>query len=62
MDLVCKDLSLFNQLTKKYNIPSKISPLLLKIFNEGKKKFGDREWSTKIVKLLEDECNTDLRS
>ena len=62
MDLVCKDLSLFNQLTKKYKIPSKISPLLLKIFNEGRKKYGDREWSTKIVKLLEDECNIDLRS
>jgi|TARA_B100001964_G_scaffold16303_1_gene16871 hypothetical protein len=27
-----------------------------------KEKFGDREWFTKIVKLLEDECKTDLRS
>ena len=24
--------------------------------------YGDREWSTKIVKLLEDTCNTPLRS
>ena len=62
MDLVCKDLKLFNQLTKKFNIPTKISPLMLKIFNEGRKKYGDREWSTKIVKLLEDKCNTNLRS
>ena len=35
---------------------------MFKIFNKGRKKFGDREWSTKIVRLLEDECKTDLRS
>ena len=62
MDLACKDLGLFNQLTKKYNIPTEISPLMLRIFNKARKKTGDREWSTKIVKLLEEECNTDLRS
>lgn len=62
MDLVCKDLSLFNHLTKKFNIPSKISTLMLKTFNKGRKIYGDREWSTKIIKLLEDKCNTDLRS
>ena len=62
MDLVCKDLNLFNKLTKKFKVRSAISPLMLNIFNKGKKKFGEREWSTKIVKLLEDECKTDLRS
>ena len=62
MDLVCKDLNLFNQLTKKFKIPSKISPLILKLFNEGIKKFGNRDWSTKIVKLLEEQSNIDLKT
>ena len=35
MDLVCKDLGLFHQLINKYKIPSEISPLMIKIFNEG---------------------------
>jgi hypothetical protein len=62
MDLVCKDLDLFNQLTNKYKIPAEISKLIFKIFNKGRKKFGNREWSTKIVKLLEKECNVDLKT
>ena len=46
----------------KFDIPAEISPLMVKIFNKGRKKYGDRGWSTKIVKLLEEKCNTNLRS
>ena len=35
---------------------------MVKIFNEGRKKYGDRALSTSIVKLLEEKCNTDLRT
>ena len=62
MDLVCKDVGLFDQLTNNLNIPAEISPLMVKIFNEGRKKYGDRAFSTQIVKLLEEKCNTDLRT
>jgi len=62
MDLACKDLNLFNQLTKKYKISTEISPLMLKVFNQARKKIGNRGWSTKIVKLLEEKCNTNLKS
>ena len=62
MDLVCKDVGLFDQLTNILNIPAEISPLMVKIFNEGRKKYGDRALSTSIVKLLEEKCNTDLRT
>ena len=34
----------------------------MKIFNEGKTKYGDRSFSTSIVKLLEEKCNENLRS
>jgi len=62
MDLVCKDVGLFNKLTKKYKIPTEISPLIFSIFKNGKKIYGDRALSTSIVKILEDKCNEDLRS
>ena len=62
MDLACKDVGLFDLLSNNLNIPAEISPLMVKIFKEGRKKYGDRALSTSIVKLLEEKCNTDLRT
>ena len=62
MDLVCKDVSLFDKLTKKYQIPAEVSTLMLEIFQRGREKLGDRALSTSIVKLLEDKCNDNLRA
>ena len=62
MDLVCKDVGLFNKLTKKFKIPAKISNLMVKIFKNGQRKLGKRSLSTSIVKLLEDDCNESLRT
>ena len=62
MDLVCKDVGLFDKLTKKYQIPAEVSTLMLDIFQRGREKLGDRALSTSIVKLLEDKCNDNLRA
>jgi len=62
MNLVCKDIGLFDKLTKEYEIPADISNLMNSIFKKGRKKFGDRSFSTSIVKLLEDDCYTSLRA
>jgi len=62
MDLVVKDMSLFNNLSKKGNVPLEISPIVLNIFKEGQKKYGSRAWSSMIVKRLEDAYNTNLRA
>ena len=62
MDLVCKDVGLFDKLTKKYQIPAELSSLMLEIFEKGREKLGDRALSTSIVKLLEDKCNENLRT
>ena len=62
MDLVCKDVGLFDKLTKKYKIPAEISSLIYSIFKDGKKILGDRAFSTSIVKILETKCNDDLRA
>ena len=62
MDLVCKDVGLFDKLTKKYEIPAEISSLMLQIFQRGREKLGDRALSTSIIKLLEEKCNDNLRT
>ncbi len=62
MDLVLKDMGLFNDLSIKNNIPLELSPLVLNIFKEGQQKYGSRAWSSMIVKRLEDACNINLRA
>ena len=54
MDLVLKDIGLFDAIAKKNNIPLEISPLINKIFEDGQEKYGPREWSPNIIKRLED--------
>jgi 3-hydroxyisobutyrate dehydrogenase len=62
MDLVLKDMGLFNDLSIKNDIPLELSPLVLEIFKDGQKKYGPRAWSSMIVKRLEDVCNINLRA
>ena len=62
MDLVLKDMGLFNDLSVKHNIPLELSPLVLNIFKDGQKKYGSRAWSSMIVKRLEDACKISLRA
>lgn len=61
MDLVEKDMILFNDLSKKLNIPLEISPLVLDIFKDAHKKYGSRSWSSMVVKRLEDNCKINFR-
>ena len=62
MDLVLKDTSLFDSLAKKLNAPLEISPLIVKIFKDGQKKYGSRAWSSMIVKRMEDMNNINFRA
>jgi 3-hydroxyisobutyrate dehydrogenase len=62
MDLVVKDMSLFQQLADIHDVPLEVSPLVLDIFERGQEAFGPRAWSSGIVKSLEDACETDLRA
>ena len=62
MDLVKKDMNLFNELSKKLKTPLEISPFVLDIFNDEKKKYGSRAWSSMVVKRLEDKFNLDFRA
>jgi len=56
MDLVCKDLGLFQALADRTDVPLEISPMLLEAFREGEARYGGREWSPNIVRRLEEKC------
>ena len=62
MDLVKKDMNLFNELSKKLSTPLEISPFVLNIFKDAQRKYGSRAWSSMVVKRLEDKFNTNFRA
>jgi 3-hydroxyisobutyrate dehydrogenase len=62
MDHEVKDLTLFDELGKKYDVPLELSPLAVQIMRDGLEKFGPRAWSSMVVKRLEDVCGEDLRA
>ena len=61
MDLVEKDMSLFNKLSKDQDIELEIAPFVLDIFKDAKEKFGSRAWSSMVVKRLEDKYDISFR-
>ncbi len=59
MDLVVKDVGLFDELGQRNGVPLEISPVLLNIFKDGQDRYGPREYSPNIIQRLEEAC--DLR-
>ena len=62
MDLVEKDIGLFQRIASRLGVDLEIAPVILDIIKDGKEKFGDRAWSSMIVKRLEDRFNTSFRA
>ena len=62
MDLVLKDMGLFDGLAQRLEVPLEVSPLVLDIFRDGQERYGPRAWSSMIVKRLEDACGVELRA
>jgi 3-hydroxyisobutyrate dehydrogenase len=56
MDLVIKDVGLFDQLAKDHKVPLELSPLVLGIFKDGQRRYGPREHSPNIIRRYEEPC------
>jgi 3-hydroxyisobutyrate dehydrogenase len=56
MELVVKDVGLFQAVATELGVPVEISPLVLDIFKDGQRRYGGRELSPNIIKRLEDAC------
>ena len=60
MDLVCKDIGLFNEVANRGNLKLELSPLFEKIFQDGQNQFGPRELSPNIIKRLEEAAGVEI--
>ncbi|MEM1318099.1 MAG: NAD(P)-dependent oxidoreductase [Pseudomonadota bacterium] len=54
MDLVSKDIGLFQKLAEDNGVPLELSPLIVDIFKDGEARYGPRELSPNIIRRLED--------
>ena len=54
MDLVQKDIGLFQKLADAGNVPLEISPLLIEIMRDGQRRYGERAQSDRIIERLEE--------
>jgi len=54
MDLVLKDIGLFQTIAERHDVPLELNPLMIDIFRDGKQRYGGGEWSDEIVRRLEE--------
>ena len=54
MDLVRKDIGLFQAIADRHGVPVELNPVMVDIFKDGEARYGAREWSPNIVRRLED--------
>ncbi len=60
MDLVAKDIGLFQEVADRAGVPLELNPLLISIFQDGIERYGPRELSPNIIKRLEDAAGLDI--
>jgi 3-hydroxyisobutyrate dehydrogenase len=54
MDLVVKDVSLFDTIARQNHVPVELSPLIVDIFRKGVAAYGPREHSPNIIRRYEE--------
>jgi len=54
MDLVCKDIGLFNDVAKRGGLELELASMMQRIFEDGEERYGPRELSPNIIKRLEE--------
>ncbi len=54
MDLVSKDIGLFDDIAQEAGVPVELSPLIVRLFKEARARYGDREFSPNIIRRYEE--------
>jgi 3-hydroxyisobutyrate dehydrogenase len=62
MDLVLKDIGLFQSIADRVGVPLEMNPLMIDIFTDAAEKYGDREWSPNVIRRLEDATGVSVRA
>ncbi|MEM6759809.1 MAG: NAD(P)-dependent oxidoreductase [Pseudomonadota bacterium] len=60
MDLVAKDIGLFQDVADRAGVPLDLNPLLIQLFDDAIARFGPRELSPNIIKRLEEATGLDV--
>ena len=60
MDLVLKDIGLFDEVAKRAGLDLQLSPMLVNMFKEAIAKYGPRELSPNIIKKYEEQAGLDV--
>ena len=60
MDLVSKDIGIFQQIAERHGVPLEVSPLLVEIFKDGEARYGSRELSPNIIRRLEEAVGVEI--
>ncbi|MFZ9037824.1 MAG: NAD(P)-dependent oxidoreductase [Gammaproteobacteria bacterium] len=60
MDLVCKDIGLFNDVAKRGGLELELAPLMERIFQQGQERYGPRELSPNIIRRLEEKAQVEI--
>ncbi|SDG06908.1 3-hydroxyisobutyrate dehydrogenase [Limimonas halophila] len=62
LDLVRKDLGLFRELAERNQVPKDVADTVERVFHDTQARYGDRAWSPKVAKRLEDACGVQIRA
>jgi len=60
MDLVLKDVGLFDAVARRHGLHLELAPLMVEIFQNGQNRFGPREYSPNIIRRLEEACDVQV--
>ena len=60
MDLVCKDIGLFNEVASRAGLELELGSMFQRIFEEGQEKYGPRELSPNIIRRLEEQMGVEV--
>ncbi len=60
MDLVSKDIGLFQTIADRSGVPLEINPMMIDIFKDGEDRFGSRAFSPGIIRRLEEATGLDI--
>ena len=62
MDLVLKDIGLFQSIADRVGVPLEMNPVMIDIFRDAAARYGDREWSPNVIRRLEDATGVSVRA
>jgi len=62
MDLVLKDIGLFQKLADDHGVALELSPMIIDMMRDGQARFGTRAQSDRMIERLEDATGLDIRA